>query len=249
MPLQWKQGNNFGRIEDHIAPTLKTVYEEVSLENLKQEVRMTLNDSTWYEEWVQSIDSNSQYVLPKERYPKIDGSFDTGWNQRSQLYNSPSSHSFFVGHQTRKPVGGRVLSKLCSKCSAWKKKKNKPEGAVIPDHYCLKNFEGSSGAMEPKAAVDILTAMHDSFNVNVSLICMDDDASTRAALQWSNANYKKNFNTDILPQVPISKGKNKGKLQDQPDKGMLPGSIAQPKDVADPNHRRKILTGDLLACV
>jgi hypothetical protein len=64
---------------------------------------------------------------------------------------------------------------------------------------------------------------------------MDDDASTCAALQLSNKDYKKNFNADVVPWVPISKGPNKGKMQDQPDKWMLPRHIQQPRDVADPN--------------
>jgi hypothetical protein len=72
------------------------------------------------------------------------------------------------------------------------------------NHYCLKNFEGSSGSMEPKSAVDMVTRLWNETEVGVEWICMDDDASTRAALQWSNDDHKKNFNADQLPQVPIS---------------------------------------------
>ena len=54
-----------------------------------------------------------------------------------------------------------------------------------------------------------------------------------------------NNNTTELPKVPISKGKNKGKLQDRPDKGRLPAHIPEPKFIADPNHRQKVLTGEL----
>jgi hypothetical protein len=97
--------------------------------------------------------------------------------------------------------------------------------------YCLKNFEGSSGAMEAQSAVDIVVRLPDCFNVDVDWICMDDDASTtRAALQWNNEDYKRNNNTDKIPQVPITKGPNKGKLKDREDKGLLPGHIPIPKD-------------------
>jgi hypothetical protein len=39
--------------------------------------------------------------------------------------------------------------------------------------------------------------------------------------------------------------KNKGKLQEIPDKGSLPGHMKEPKVVSDPNHRRKQLTKEL----
>jgi len=43
-------------------------------------------------------------------------------------------------------------------------------------------------------------------------------------------------------------GKNKGELQDRPDGvGKLPGHIPQPRFAADPNHRRKLLSGELQA--
>jgi hypothetical protein len=63
----------------------------------------------------------------------------------------------------------------------------------------LKNFTGSSGAMEAQSAVDMTMRLWDADQVAVEWICMDDEASTRAALQWSNDDYKLNFNTDVLP--------------------------------------------------
>jgi hypothetical protein len=68
----------------------------------------------------------------------------------------------------------------------------------------------------------------------------------RADCQWSNADYLKNYNTTTVPKVPITKGPNKGKLQDRPDKGKLPAHVPEPLFVADPNHRRKGLTGELI---
>jgi hypothetical protein len=55
-----------------------------------------------------------------------------------------------------------------------------------------------------------------------------------------------NNNTDVLPLVPKKVGKNKGKLQPRPDKGKLPSHVPEPWFVADPNHRRKGLTGELI---
>jgi hypothetical protein len=55
-----------------------------------------------------------------------------------------------------------------------------------------------------------------------------------------------NNNTNKVPMVPPTRGPNKGtKLQPRPDKGSLPGHIPEPLFVADPNHRRKVLTGEL----
>jgi hypothetical protein len=79
----------------------------------------------------------------------------------------------------------------------------------------------------------------------VEMICADDDASTRSLLRWSNASHMTSNNTDQVPMVPITRGPNIGKLQARPDKGSLPGHIPEPQFVADPNHRRKVLTGEL----
>jgi hypothetical protein len=55
-----------------------------------------------------------------------------------------------------------------------------------------------------------------------------------------------NTGTTTVPKVFVSKGPNKGKKQqDRPDKGKLPRQIPEPRFVADPNHRKKVLTGKL----
>jgi hypothetical protein len=45
--------------------------------------------------------------------------------------------------------------------------------------------------------------------------------------------------------VTKNKGKNAGDLKKRDDRGMLPGNIPEPFFLADPNHRRKVFTGDL----
>jgi hypothetical protein len=72
-----------------------------------------------------------------------------------------------------------------------------------------------------------------------------DDASTRSMLKWSNEDWMKNNNTTEKPTTLITKGPNKGKLQARPNKGRLPSRIPEPRFVADPNHRKKVLTGEL----
>jgi hypothetical protein len=78
---------------------------------------------------------------------------------------------------------------------------------------------------------------------------LDDDASTRSLLRWSssNAEYMKNTNSTTAPMVPKTKGKNAGDLKKRDDKEKLPGMIPGPFFLADPNHRRKVFTGELTA--
>jgi hypothetical protein len=80
----------------------------------------------------------------------------------------------------------------------------------------------------------------------VRRLCCDDNSSIRADCQWSNAEYLTNNNTNILPQVPKRVGKFKGKLQPRPDRGKLPAHVPEPLFVADSNHHRKGLTGELI---
>jgi hypothetical protein len=140
-----------------------------------------------------------------------------------------------------------IKSKLCSICSSWEKKKERNQiNFDVPAHNCMKNFEGKSGAMEPVAAAEMLILLHEKFHINFDIICMDDDASTRRALRWNNADWLANHpNETKLPQVLIKTGKNAGKYKDQPDTGKLQRYIKEPSIRSDPNHRRKQLTGEL----
>lgn len=144
---------------------------------------------------------------------------------------------------------GLVPSKLCSFHSAFKKKKLKegpPANEEPPQDCCVRNHVGSSGSVEPAACVEMAKTSDRKCNVDTGFICMDDDASTRSALSWNNADCLINNNATELPPVKIARGPNKGKDQPWPDKGRLPGDMPEPTCVADPNHRKKLVTGDLL---
>jgi hypothetical protein len=169
------------------------------------------------------------------------------WQQRNSghRYNSASGHALLVGGLTRKPLCMNVKSKLCSYCFAWTKKHEDLEEDPIPIHYCPKIHEGTSSSMEPQACLEMVIDMFDNRQIIVKDICLDDDASTRSLLRWSNADWMKNNNTTKVPTVAITKGPNKGKEQRRPDKGKLPGHIPEPSFLADPNHRRKVWTGEL----
>lgn len=242
------RSRSFGIIEERIGPALRRVTTDLLLENLTAEViaskYLTPND---FELWERSL-WDHDFVLDKCKYPQIQVSFDMGWQQRNSghRYNSASGHALLVGGATRKPVYMNVKSKLCSICFSWRKKHEDLELEPIPEHVCPKNHDGTSSAMEPIACLEMVIAMFQQSKVVVKDICLDDDASTRALLRWSNADWMRNNNTNKIPSVPISKGPNKGKPQKRPDKGKLPSEIPEPNFLADPNHRRKVWTGELI---
>ncbi|XP_078315372.1 uncharacterized protein LOC111116349 [Crassostrea virginica] len=80
-------------------------------------------------------------------------SYDAGWQKRGsgKNYNSLSGHASMIGLHTKKVVGYSVMSKTCRKCDVATK-----SGNTVPDHDCRKNWGGSSKAMEPAMAVNIL---------------------------------------------------------------------------------------------
>ena len=246
---------SFPTIEERIGPAMRDLQEEILDENLTEEVQRVnaqsaLQDENDFMLWQQSVDPSSstatQFDLHKNKYPVIQASFDMGWQQKGSghIYNSASGHSIFVGAETRKAIGLEIKSKKCNFCDEARKKLKDAQGPIVK-HECCSNYVGSSGGMEPQACLDLMTRMYDNKKVLICKICCDDDASTRSMLQWSNADHMKNNNTTTVPMVPITKGKNTGKLQPRIDKGMLPGHIPEPTFVADPNHRRKVLTGEL----
>jgi hypothetical protein len=236
---------SFNIIEDRLAPTLQKLGEDILFESLTEEVRLSITDEFDAEalaKWEQgAVD------IPKEKYPRISVSFDMAWQQRSSgnRYNSPSGHSLLVGGKTKKPIAFVLKSKYCNICKTWDRN-HADEGLPVPLHDCTSNHDGSSAAMEPLSCLEMVTELYEKRRVVVAIICIDDDASTRSMLKWSNADYMKNNNTTQVPMIPISKGPNKGKLQERPDRGRLPADIPEPNFVADPNHRRKVLTGELI---
>jgi hypothetical protein len=236
---------SFGIIEERVGRFAQEMCDEIIKDNIDEEVRLSTNEFD-YNVWKMWSADPSLGPMPVERMPKLDASYDMAWQQKGSghVYNSQSGHGTLFGRYTRKIIGLVVKSKLCCYCNKFAKK-NDPT-LVVPAHRCWKNHNGSSGSMESSGAVQCLTEAVEKHKVVIKRLCCDDDSSIRADCQWSNADYLKNNSTTILPKIPISKGPNKGKLQDRPDKGKLPANIPEPIFVADPNHRRKVLTGELI---
>lgn len=162
--------------------------------------------------WKDALTSEDGAALPKVLYPKLSISYDMAWQQRNlgHKYASPSGHALLVGRKCRK----LIKSKLCNICSSYRKKNpDMEEDDEVPPHECTKNHVGSSASMEAVGCLEMVQLVFEKWNCIIDSICIDDDASTRSLVKWSNEDHMMNNHTTIIPQVPISKGPNKGKLQ------------------------------------
>jgi hypothetical protein len=243
------KGRSFGMIEERIGPFIRQLGEEIIINNLIEEARLSMevdNNSEYFPTWKASL-TDDTIVLDPDKLPRIDASYDMAWQQKGSghQYNSMSGHGSMFGSITRRIIGLVIKSKLCNKCNV--SRKNNP-ALAYGDHDgpCWKNHNGTSGSMESAGCLQLVVDIFDKHHAIIRRLCCDDDSSIRADCQWSNADYLTNNNTTVLPLVPKRVGANKGKMQTRPDKGKLPAHVPQPKFVADPNHRRKGLTGELI---
>jgi hypothetical protein len=65
----------------------------------------------------------------------------------------------------------------------------------VPEHNCPKNHEGSSKAMEPLAAIELLKSIFYNSNSYVTIMVMDDDSLTVANCKHS---YKKMIEAGLM---------------------------------------------------
>ena len=134
-------------------------------------------------------------------------SYDMGWQKRStgHSYDSISGHAFIVGCRTKKIVGVAVRSKNCAKCQ-----KARKHNFPAPDHNCPLNYEGSSGAMESKVALDFTIQLYEKYGGKLFIEHMvtDDDSTIRSML----------------------------KHKSEREKGRLPDNVPEPIFLADPSH-------------
>jgi hypothetical protein len=239
------ESRSFTIIEERLVPVIGELLRDIIQANLVEEVKATMLNADDFKVWLDALNDKSIRIKDDNK-PRVQASYDMAWQQKGSghVYNSLSGHGTFIGKHSRKVIALVMKCKTCSTCCAWKKKHGDLDP---PPHQCWKNHEGSSGSMECAGCLELVVKLYDESNVIVDMLCCDDDSSIRADCQWSNENYLINNNTDVLPLVPKKVGVNKGKLQPRPDKGKLPGHIPEPIFVADPNHRRKVLSGELIA--
>jgi hypothetical protein len=248
------ESRSFFIIERGLGPVIWSLCQEILLENLINEVKLSMKeqlgdayDVNDFNLWKASLTDQS-IVIMESKKPKIDLSYDMAWQQKgsSHSYDSQSGHGTMMGRHTRKVVALDIKCKLCKVCDCFVRRKDQTKPLEV-HHWCWRNHDGSSGAMEAASCLALVVDIYNQTNVVIGRLCCDNNSSVRADCQWSNKDYMTHHGVDEVPMVPIRVGPNKGKLQPRPDKGKLPGNVPEPTFVADPNHRRKGLTGDLIA--
>ena len=244
-------GSSFGSVECQIGPSViqKLADDLVYKHNLVQEVKLYYKDERYNDGDDESFRDVLLFKLWQDGdlknkpnlWPKLTLSGDMGWQGRSSgmQFNSLSGDAILVGALTRKPCAWYICSRSCSFCKGWKRGARKDD--AVPDHNCRKNWEGSAGAMEPIAILEMVKELSNTYCVVTEKIITDDDSSIKTKLKWNNADTMINKNLLEPPHWYDSKGRKSVR----PDKGALPINMPEPTFVADPNHRKKTFGKEL----
>ncbi|CAG2195608.1 unnamed protein product [Mytilus edulis] len=135
----------------------------------------------------------------------LDVSFDGGWQKRGsgRSYNSTTGHATVIGNVSGKCLHFGLKSTDCRKCNYIDEKGDASE----EEHDCRRNYLGSSKAMEPALAVEMVKDIEE-MGYMVNSLTMDDDTTTMARLRQevdhdvikrSDSNhFRKNFTGDLL---------------------------------------------------
>jgi hypothetical protein len=186
------KSRSFTMIEERIGPFIRELGDEIIVENLVEEVRLTMmanNTLDYFPVWCSAL-TDDTVVLDPTRLPAIDASYDMAWQQKGSghQYNSQSGHGSMFGSLNRRIIGLTIKSKLCNKCNVARKKN--PQ-AAFGDHEgrCWKNHNCTSGAMELAGCLELVIEKFNKHHVIIKRLCCDDDSSIRTDCQWSNADY------------------------------------------------------------
>ena len=157
-------GSSNGSIECQIGPSViqKLADDLVYGRNLVEEVKLFYKDATYADpdneyagQLLITLWQDGKLINKPHLWPKLTLSADMGWQGRSSgmQFNSLSGDAILVGSLTRKPCAWYICSRSCSFCKGWKRGTRKDE--ATPEHNCRKNWEGSAGAMEPVAILEM----------------------------------------------------------------------------------------------
>ncbi len=170
----------------------------------------------------------------KVRYP-VSVLYDMGWQKAAKTYDSLSGQGLMIGDRTKRVVCYHNYSKSCRMCQLHKRRieKNKTPNLPVPQHRCPKNHEGSSKGMEAKAGLECVSKVwtHREIKAFIDLICIDDDASTKAYLSHKFAD----LDAKNLARPIDTKGQPKRAKRD--DKGRLVREHPPIQFLADLCHR------------
>ena len=114
-------------------------------------------------------------------------SYDAGWSKRGtgRSYDSNTGHGVLIGKSSRKCLDFSVRSKVCDTCDYARR-----SGEPVKKHKCFKNWSGSSNAMEPDMAVQMISNIA-SKGHTVGTLIMDNDSTTIAKVREINPNILK----------------------------------------------------------
>ena len=82
----WMEGRSYPTIEDRIGPTIRSLGDEIVLENLIEEARLSMEACTTQDDndfllWRRSLTDKS-FVLSNSKKPRLTVSNDMGWQQK-----------------------------------------------------------------------------------------------------------------------------------------------------------------------
>mmetsp|Transcript_37363 Transcript_37363/g.54638 ORF Transcript_37363/g.54638 Transcript_37363/m.54638 type:complete len:456 (-) Transcript_37363:846-2213(-) len=244
--LDLPHGKNFSknalsRVECDVGVVLRDVTDTCMKKAIMEEIKATLDEK--YNDWknISFFDANEagDEPLTFEKWIEMDESerpkvpvivsFDMGWQRRGHC--SISGHAFLIGARTKKVLANIVCAKECDKC-----KQSHANGKKAEPHHCPKNYEGSSKAMEANAALEVTKRMFADHPIYIEKIVADDDSSMKALVRHSYEEKEKENHLFPLWSWPCtSEGQKKTSTC------MLPLHIPEPKWLADPTHRTKVV--------
>jgi hypothetical protein len=221
------RSNTFRKVEKHVGIIERQVTKEGIRESLIEEIKCTLTDS--------KIDFDIWKNDPNQEQVKLAVSFDEGWQARGSggKFSSLSGHAVFIGKRTDQIIAVTVSAKRCATCD------NTKPGEDPPPHECSKNHEGSSSSMEPLSCLRMLEDVYNTQHACISLVVTDDDSSTEANCKHS---WQACIDSDDHPMEESDWPRSGTNNTKKKDYGKLPIHIPEPKFVADPGHRIKIIT-------
>jgi hypothetical protein len=131
------EGRSFGIIEERIGPQIRSLTQQILVENLADEVKATkcFDDEADFERW-KAATTDKSITIHKSKYAKLRVSYDMAWQQRNSgnRYASPSGHALLMGGITRRPVHLVIKSKICNFCNTWKKKNKEDANEQLIPH-------------------------------------------------------------------------------------------------------------------
>ena len=140
-----------------------------------------------------------------------------------------------IGYRTKRVVAVQNYSKVCNICQRHSNamEKNETPDVAVREHNCPRSHEGSSKGMEAKAALECVNIVWSESDTRafIDIICIDDDASTRAYLSHSFAD----LDEMLMPRPTTKAGIPKTAKRD--DKGRLPKNHPVIMFLADLCHR------------